>query len=96
MVAGQSDALTVTVSTGLGGSEFVPLTGTVSLFSSFDGGPATLLLQIPVGVSGSFPGLTTPGTYDLYVSYSGDSNYSGSTSNSVTITVTGTSSTGSS
>jgi hypothetical protein len=87
IVSGQSITLTDSVSPVPPGSFVTAPTGTLTLYDTFDG-VTTLLSTLPLGQSTvSFPSLTAVGVHSLYIVYSGDGNFLGSTSQKITVTV---------
>jgi hypothetical protein len=87
VVSGQQDTLTLSLAVVPPGAPIAPATGTVTIYYSFGGGPPTALVTLTVGQSGMIPALTAVGTYDLWAVYSGDNNYNGSTSATISVQV---------
>jgi hypothetical protein len=86
VVVGQPVDFTATLDVVPPGAFVAPPTGTITLYDTFQG-VTTILAVIPVGGSTTFPSFTTPGTHVITAVYSGDSDFNGSTSDPITITV---------
>jgi hypothetical protein len=86
VVSGQANSLTESLAVVPPGSAIVPFTGTITIYDTFQGS-TTVLGVFTLGQSGSFPALTAVGAHVLTAVYSGDSNYHGSTSAPITVTV---------
>jgi parallel beta-helix repeat protein len=86
VVAGGANSFNLSLAIVPPGTGIAAPTGTISIYDTFEG-VTTLVTTLVIGQSGTFPAFTAIGTHVLTAVYSGDSNYNGSTSNSVTVTI---------
>jgi hypothetical protein len=84
VVAGQPLQFSSTLGVVPPGAFVAPATGTLTLYDTYQG-TTTVLTTIPVGESGTFPSLTGVGAHVITAVYSGDSDFNGSTSSSITV-----------
>jgi hypothetical protein len=83
---GESFTLTETLFTGTPGTFATPPTGTITVYDTYNG-VTTVLFTGAWGSQETFPALTAVGDHVLTAVYSGDGNFLGSTSPSITVTV---------
>jgi hypothetical protein len=87
IVAGQSVTFTDTLSAVLPGSFVTAPTGTITLYDTFDGVTTALSTLTLGGPPVNFPSLTAVGVHMNFAAYSGDGNFLGCTSPTITVTV---------
>jgi hypothetical protein len=75
------------LSVGEPGSFVTPATGTITLYDTFDGATTVLSTNTLGGPTVNFPPLAGVGTHSITAMYSGDGNFQGCTSATITITV---------
>jgi parallel beta-helix repeat protein len=86
VVLGQANTLSESLAVVPPGAAIAAFTGTITIDDTFQG-TTTVVGVFTIGQSGSFPALTGIGIHSLTAVYSGDSNYSGSTSAPITVDI---------
>ena len=86
IVSGQPNTFSLSLAVVPPGAPIVPATGTVTFYDTFEG-VTTALITLTLGQSGKSPALTAVGTHVITAVYSGDDDYSGSTSAPITVVV---------
>jgi hypothetical protein len=86
VVVGEANTLTESLAVVPPGTPVVAFTGTITIYDTFQGS-TTVVGVFTLGQPGTFPALTGVGTHVLTAVYSGDSNFNGSTSATISVVI---------